>query len=287
MSYYQGKRVFITGGSAGIGRDLATQLARLGAHVAVSARGQDALDETVVAMRAAAPSEDQHFIGIAADVTDVAAMREAAAKAIDELGGMDMLIANAGYAQSRAVADADDAHFRALMDVNYFGHVNTVRAFIDHFSEQGSGDIILVSSMLAVLSVWGYSAYSASKFAVRGFAEALRQEMLLKGVRVKLFLPPTTDTPGLAKENADKPPLTYEMETGSSLNATHAADKVVAKMLKWIPKKGFLGYATWDSWLQYFSSRHFPNLTLWMADGEMFGALKRMKANGSSEETNP
>ena len=275
MSYYAGKNVFITGGSAGIGKEAAMHLARLGANVFVCARREGPLVETVKELESVG-SSNQKFGWAAADVTNREATNAAAQKAIDALGSVDVVIANTGYAQCSAVEDADEDHFRKLMDVNYFGHVYTVKAFLPHFIERKSGDIVLVSSMLAVLSVYGYGAYSASKFAIRGFAEALRQEMLHHNVRVKLFLPPTTDTPGLAKENADKPPLVLEMEENSSFNATHPADKVVEKMLAWIPKGRFVGYATFDSWFQYFSARHFPELTLKIADMEMRQAQKRL-----------
>ncbi len=279
MSYFSGKRGFITGGSAGIGRETAIRLASLGAHVVVCARGQEKLDETVEAMRSAG-SDSQTFGALSADVTSAERMNTVAEQAVELLGGVDVLIANTGFAQCRPVSEADDAHFRQLMDVNFFGHVNTVRAFLPTFEAQKSGDIVLVSSMLAVLSVWGYSAYSASKFAIRGFAEALRQEMLLHNVTVKLFLPPTTDTPGLAKENEDKPPLTREMEENSSFNATHPTEKVVDKMLAWIEKGKFVGYATFDSWFQYFATRYFPNLTLKLADQELRSAIKRLEKKG-------
>lgn len=276
MSSYAGRRVFITGGSAGIGREAALQLARKGASVMVCARREGPLDETVEALRAVAGASGQVFDRVAADVTDPESMRAAAARAAEVLGGVDLLIANTGFAECSAVLDADDAHFRRLMDVNYFGHVHTIRAFLPGFVQARRGDIVLVSSMLAILSVYGYGAYSASKFAVRGFAEALRQEMLHHDVRVKLFLPPTTDTPGLARENEEKPPLVREMEMNSSFNATHSAEKVVERMLAWIPGRRFVGYATWDSWFQYFSARHMPELTLRVADMEMRGAQRRL-----------
>lgn len=280
MTTYQGRKAFITGGSAGIGRELALQLARQGAAVTICARGQAKLEETLAALNATGGAGPFH--AIAADVTDRAAMGSAATEAIEKMGGVDLLIANTGYAECCPVAEAEGDHFRRLMEVNFYGHVNTVQAFLPSFVAARRGDIVLVSSMLAVLSVWGYSGYSASKFAIRGFAEALRQEMLLHDVRVKLFLPPTTDTPGLAKENEAKPPIVHEMEMGSSLNATHPADKVAAKLLAWLPSSTFVGYATWDSWLQYFASRHFPNLTLKLADGEMRGAIKRLGKKGVS-----
>ncbi|MCB9521126.1 MAG: SDR family NAD(P)-dependent oxidoreductase [Myxococcales bacterium] len=283
MSFYENKRVFITGGSAGIGRAAAIQLARAGASVIVAARGQAALDETVAAMRAAGRS-DRHYSAVALDVTDREALRVAAAAAVSAMGGVDLLICNTGFAHCRPVAEADIEDFRRLMEVNFFGHVNTVQAFLPTFKAQRSGHIVLVASMLAVLSVWGYGAYAASKFAIRGFAESLRQEMKLAGVSVKLFLPPTTDTPGLARENEDKPPIVHEMEMGSSLNKTHSADTVATKMLGWIPSGRFVGYATFDSWFQYFAARHFPELTLKIADGEMEGAIKRLEAKGVKVE---
>ncbi len=267
-------KVFITGGSAGIGRALALAMARDGASVVVCARGQAALDDTLAALKAANPT-GRHG-AVAADVSDPAAMRQAAQQALELLGGLDVLVCNSGYAQAGTVAELPDDSFRRLMDVNYFGHVNTVRAFQPHFQAQGHGRIVLVSSGLAVLSVYGYGAYSASKFAITGFAQALRQEMMLHGVTVKLFLPPTTDTPGLKRENEDKPPLCLEMEMGSALNATHTPEKVVAAFLKWLPGGRFYGYATWDSWLQFFMAHHFPELTLILADGELRGAEKRL-----------
>lgn len=284
MGYGSGKKVFITGGSAGIGRALALAMAKDGASVVVCARGQEGLDRVVAELRAAGGS-GARFGAVQADVADPAQVRAAAASALELLGGLDVLVCNSGYAQAGAVGELPDEAFRQLMDVNYFGHVHVVRAFHDHFARQGKGDVVLVSSMLAVLSVYGYGAYSASKFAITGFAQALRQEMLIHGVRVKLFLPPTTDTPGLAKENQDKPALVHEMEMGSSLNATHSAEKVAGAFMKWLPTGRFFGYATWDSWLQFFMAHHFPELTLRIADGELEGARARLAKKAGSGAT--
>lgn len=282
MSYVTGKKVFITGGSAGIGRELALAMAREGASVVVCARGQAALETVVEELKAAGPA-GAVFGWASADVADAGQMVAAAEKAITLLGGLDLLICNSGYAQAAAVGTMPEAVMRRLMDVNYFGHVNTVRAFHAHFERQGKGDIVLVSSMLGVLSVWGYGAYAASKFAITGFAQALRQEMKLHGVRVKLFLPPTTETPGLAKENEDKPPLCLEMEMGSALNMKHKPEKVVSAFLSWLPKGRFYGYATWDSWLQFFMAHHFPELTLLLADDELKGAQNRLQKKAAGK----
>ncbi|EPG75713.1 KR domain protein [Leptospira fainei serovar Hurstbridge str. BUT 6] len=276
---FEGKKVFIAGGSAGIGKGLAMSFAKKGASVMIAARGESALLETVAELKKAANSS-AIFGHVAVDVSDSAQVRIAAKKVLDTLGGLDLLICNSGYAQAGTVENLDETTFRTLMDVNYFGHVNLAKAFQAHFAAQHSGDIIFVSSMLAILSVYGYSAYSASKFAIVGFSQAFRQEMLLHNVRVKLFLPPTTDTPGLLKENEDKPLLCKEIEMGSALNATHSVETVVKAFIDWLPSRKFFGYATWDSWLQYFLARHFPELTLKIADGELRSAqLRLLKKN--------
>ena len=274
MSYCNGKKVFISGGTAGIGRALAREMARTGASVVVAARTQQGLDRTVDELRAAGP----HGIhgAVQADVADAAAVVLAAQRAVEILGGLDILVCMSGYSKAGPTTEVDDADFRRLMDVNFFGHVNVFRALQDHFITQGHGDVVFVSSMVATFSVWGYGAYSASKFAITGFAQALRQEMMLHGVRVKLFLPPTTDTPGYARENEGKPALLHELESGSALNATHDPDKIARAFLSWLPTKRFFGIATWDSKLQWFLARHAPELMLTIADSELRGAKRRL-----------
>lgn len=279
MSYCQGKKVFITGGTAGIGLCLARAMAQDGASVVVCARGQEGLDSTLAALKVAGP-QGVHG-AVAADVADAVAVQAAAQRAVEILGGLDILVCMSGFAKAGPLTDVDDADFRRMMDVNFFGHVNAFRALQDHFIKQGHGDVVFVSSMAATFSVWGYGAYSASKFAITGFAEAVRQEMMLHGVRVKLFMPPTTETPGYAKENEGKPALLHELETGSALNATHKPEKIARALLNWLPKSRFFGVATWDSKLQWFLARHVPELMLKMADGELRGAKKRLEKKKS------
>lgn len=275
MSEFNSKKVFISGGSSGIGKGLALAFAEAGASVFVSARGKDALERTVNELREVGTSNARFDFGVA-DVSDSNRVNDVSQKALDILGGLDILICNSGYAKTGTVIETEESDFRSLMDVNFFGHVNVVKAFQEHFVSQRRGEIVLLSSMLATFSIYGYGAYAASKFAITGFAQSLRQEMMTYNVRVKLFLPPTTDTPGLEKENFDKPALSKEVEMGSLLNATHSVDSVVQAFLKWFPKRKFVGYASWDSWLQYFVIRHFPELALTIADGELRSAQKRL-----------
>jgi 3-dehydrosphinganine reductase len=272
---FSGKKIFISGGSTGIGKGLALEFAKNGASIVILARSKKTLEETVKELRTVGPQDAIYDFAVA-DISDISQVNKAAQKTLRTLNGLDLLVCNSGYAKVGKVNDLEESDFRNLMDINFFGHVNVIRAFQDHFIKQNSGDIVLISSMLATFSIYGYGAYSASKFAITGFAQSLRQEMMLHNVRVKIFLPPTTETPGLVKENRDKPDLVKEIEMGSALNATHSVEKVSKAFLSWFPKKRFIGYATWDSWLQYFLVRHFPEWTLLLADGELKSAQKRL-----------
>ena len=94
-----------------------------------------------------------------------------------ELGGIDVLIANQGYARCAPIWETSMDDFQAIMNTNFYGHVRLVKAFVPAFRAQGSGSICLVASMLAFMSFYGYGPYSASKHAIVGFSEALRQEI--------------------------------------------------------------------------------------------------------------
>jgi 3-dehydrosphinganine reductase len=279
MSGYRGKKVLICGGSKGIGRSLAISLAGQGAHVVVAARGQEALDETVDAMRAA--SEGETSLGsVVFDVTDMAQVTAGCRAALDLLGGLDVLVCNSGAAFTGAVEDVDVDTFEAMMNLNYLGHVRVVHALAPHFKAQGSGDICLVPSMLGFLGLYGYSAYSASKFAIVGFAQALRQEMGLHGVGVSVFYPPTTETPGLEKENESKPAVVWALESDSGWNRIYTADQVAGAILKHIARGKFEGVIGSDSKLIFVLARYFPGLTRYFADQDLKKAIAKVAASG-------
>jgi 3-dehydrosphinganine reductase len=277
VSFHRGKKVLIVGGSQGIGRALALLLAREGAAVWVAARGQQALDETVAALRATGAAGP--FGSVSVDVTDRAAVADAAASALDGLGGLDVLVCNSGYAKAELFTKADPDDFDKMMAVNFHGHVNVVRAFTPHFVAQGRGDICLVSSMMGFLPLFGYSAYSASKFAIVGFGESLRQELALHGVRVTVYYPPTTETPGLARENESKPPAVWRLESDNSFSRTYTAEQVAASMAACIAKGVVHGMIGADSKLIYTLNRLLPGLARSMTDGEVRAAVRKTSAD--------
>ncbi len=270
MDYFSGKRVLVVGGSRGIGRALAGVLARRGARVCVSARGADDLESTLADLPPVAAGPHGRVAFDATDAGSVAAARDAVLAA---LGGLDVLVCGSGSARCAGVLDAPADDFRRMLDVNYLGHVNVVRSFGPDLVAQRGGAICLVSSLAALMPIYGYAAYAASKAALAAFAESLRQEMKLHGVRVVVHYPPTTDTPGLAEENRTKPPAVWAIETQSGWNKIHSADSVAGSIAAAIERGRPQGLAGFDSRLLATVMRLAPNFFRRMTDAEVRRAV--------------
>lgn len=275
MGYFTDRRVFLAGGSEGIGRCTAVELAKQGAHVVVAARRQGPLDETVAQMRAVAPNAKLGAVSL--DVMDRDAVRAVVAQVAELLGGpADVVITNVGMAITGYVHELEDQAFDRMIGVNYLGHANVVRAFLPGMMELGRGDVCFVSSALGFMSTSGYSAYSGSKYAVAGLAESLRMELKPHGIRVTLFYPGTTATPGLEKENADKPAAVWAMESDSSFSKTHQPEDVAVTLAKSIERGRFENFPGVDVWFIWWMYRHFPGLSRWIADMEWDAARKKV-----------
>jgi 3-hydroxybutyrate dehydrogenase len=177
-----GRHAFVTGGGRGIGRAIAAALTREGALVTVSGRTKDALDMVIAAGEAQA--------AIPLDVTDA----EAVAAAALRLGPVDILVANAGAAESAPFLKTDDAMFRRMFEVNVMGVVHVVRAMLPGMLERRSGRIIVTAST-ASLKGYGYVApYVAAKHAVLGLVRSLALETAGRGVTVNAVCPGYADT---------------------------------------------------------------------------------------------
>lgn len=199
---YKNKRVVITGGSSGIGLALARELASRGAQITIIARHPDRLEQALTEIRKANPG-NHTFIPL--DVTNSQAVHAAAQQFSQQYPTPDLLVNAAGVAHPGYVQELDLKIYHWMMDVNYFGTVYTTKAFLPGMLERGSGTIVNIGSLVSVLGIIGYTAYGASKFALRGFSDALRMEMKPYGIHVAIVFPPDTDTPQLAYENRYKP----------------------------------------------------------------------------------
>src|SRR5476651_127331 len=169
--------VAITGASAGIGRATALRLARDGAALVICARRADRLD--VVA--AEITSAGGQALAVVADVTREDDMRALVAKAVERFGRLDVMLCNAGFGIAGAIDDIAPDQMQKLMDVNYTGTYLATRAALPIFRRQGTGHVIMVSSIVGKRGVPYTGAYSATKFAQVGLAECLRSELLGTG----------------------------------------------------------------------------------------------------------
>jgi 3-dehydrosphinganine reductase len=119
-------------------------------------------------------------------------------------GPVDVLINNAGISKSAEMSDMPAEDFEEMIRVNYLGSVYCTKAVVDSMKDRRSGRIGFVCSQSGQIGVYGYTAYSASKFAIRGFAETLQMELRPYGVFTTISFPPDTDTPGFKQENLYK-----------------------------------------------------------------------------------
>ena len=290
MDFYRGKRVLITGGSSGIGLATAIGLARRGADVAIAARDEARLASAAEEIRKAALDggrEAAVVVPIAMDVTSTASVEAGVKRALEALGGVDLVVNNAGYAQPGYIDQLAEADYVAMLEVNYLGAVRVIRALLPHFMERRQGAIVNVTSMLGFMGTFGYSAYCGSKYALSGYTEALRQDLLPFGVSVHLCYPPTTKTPGLDKENENKPPEAWAIEGASRAFGPEA---VAQAILDGVEAERFHIVVGMDSSLIWLAQRFAPGLVRWSIDGILRKHLKqhgdgRAKLEGAAGKT--
>jgi short-subunit dehydrogenase len=194
----QAKNVVITGASSGIGRATALEMARRGANLVLAARRPERLEQVAAECRALGV----RAVTVVTDVTNAGDCR----RLIDTAGEVDVLVNNAGFAVFASVAEASADEVRAMMETNYLGAFHCTQAVLPRMLARRSGSIVNVSSIAGLMGFARMSAYCASKFALTGFTEALRDEVLGSGVRVALVCPGTTDTEFFVKAERDKMP---------------------------------------------------------------------------------
>jgi NADP-dependent 3-hydroxy acid dehydrogenase YdfG len=180
-----GKVALVTGASSGIGAATAVALADAGAAVAIGARRRDRLDTLATQLR----DGGARVLPLDLDVTDEQACAAAVARTREELGGLDVLVNNAGVMLLGTIVGADTEDWRRMIETNVLGVLYMTAAAIDGMVEQGSGDIVNMSSVAGRQARSGAGVYNASKWAVNAFSESLRQEVTGRGVRIGLVEP--------------------------------------------------------------------------------------------------
>ena len=228
--------VVVTGGSSGIGLATAKAFAARGAHVAIIARNPTKLEEAKAAIEAVRASTSQRVTTASADLSDGDATIAAAEQLMTEGFLPDILVNSAGVIIPGEFITMSPDEFDHNVLHGFSSVVHSCRAFAPRMVERGSGHIVNVSSAGGFMSLYGYTGYSAAKFAVMGFTEALRFEMKPQGVRVSVVCPPDTDTPGLAHERTLRPP---ETEKSASITKPISPEFVAETIVRGVEKNKY------------------------------------------------
>jgi len=228
MTQLTDAHVLITGGSRGIGLATARRALQRGARVSLVARDAEQLARAEDELESGA-GDPTRVAAEPADVTDREGFERALGLLIAQFGPVDVLITSAGGARPGHFEELTIEDFEQQMALNYFGTVHPIRAVVPSMIERGHGHLLLVSSAAGLVGVYGYSAYSPTKFAVRGLAETLRAELKPHGIAVGCAFPPDTDTPGLATENETKPEATRRISAAIKVRSPDAVAKSIIR----------------------------------------------------------
>ncbi len=217
-------RVILTGAGGGIGSELALRLASQGARLALMDRSEAALQQTVDRIHASAPRP----LMFAVDLLDTAQRTAAVEQATRQLGGVDLLLNNAGLLSFRPFAEEDAEVISRIVQLNTLVPMQLARQLLPAMLERGSGRIVNVGSTFGTIAFAWFAAYSASKFGLRGFSEALRRELENTGVGVTYVAPRAVKT----KLNSS---AIYRMAEATKMNMDEpewVADRIVSAIRK-------------------------------------------------------
>lgn len=249
-----GKRIILTGASSGIGRALAAQLSQHGARLVLAARSADKLRELAAALSGGAGE----VVSAPTDVTIAEERSRLVEVAVEKLGGIDVLINNAGIASWGHFANSDEAVMRSIMEVNFFAPIELIRLAIPHLARGDEAAIVNVSSMCGRRAMPAWPEYSASKFALCGMSEALRAEMGRFEVDVVLIVP------GLTKTNLRDNMARNEGKARIDFDAGMSAEDVAARIVRGIVRRQREVIIGADAKQMLRMHRWFPRLLDWL-----------------------
>jgi short-subunit dehydrogenase len=252
---FVGARVVLTGASSGIGWALAKELARVGARQALAARSEVKLRQL---------ADEIHKLGgeavaLPADVASAADRARLVNEALHTLGGIDVLINNAGVGASGFFAQASEERLRKVFEINFFGTTELTRLALPHLAKGRAPLIVNVSSVIGRRGVPGYAEYCSSKFAMCGWSEALRAELKQQGIHVLLVCPGLIATP--FRENQLEDRLRFKWQERRSMSAEACSRRIVRAMRK----RKNEAVITVGGKLLVWTNRLLPRLVDWLA----------------------
>jgi len=261
---FHGRNVIVTGGSSGIGRATARMLVQRGANVAIIARRQALLDAALAEFEAERVAPAQVFHAYSADLSDWEQAQAAIAAVTAGDRTPDILINAAGITHPGYFEELPVEVFRRIMDVDFFGTLYPIKLVTPMMIARRSGHIVNFSSVAGFLGAFGYSAYGAAKFAVRGFSDVLRSELKPYGVHVHVVFPPDTDTPQLHEENKIKPPETREI-VGKQVKLLQPED-VAREVIRGIERHKYIIIPGFESKLYFLLTNGIIAFSRWYFD---------------------
>lgn len=229
MKSFTDKVAAITGAGSGIGRALALALAKRHCHLALSDVNETGLKETAKQAEAYGVKVTTARV----DVSDREAVHAWADQVVKDHGKCNMIFNNAGVAHSASVEGTDYKDFEWIMGINFWGVVHGTKAFLPHLKASGEGHVINISSLFGLISIPAQSTYNASKFAVRGYTEALRQELELSGAPVSA----TSVHPGGIRTNIARDARVHDSMSSLGVKDLERSRRSFEKMLSMPPEK--------------------------------------------------
>ncbi|NPV55718.1 MAG: SDR family oxidoreductase [Anaerolineae bacterium] len=274
MRDFNHKAALITGGSSGIGFSLAKQLVGFGSNVWILGRRLELLESATIELQKNKIHDDQAIGFIQADVSKVDDIGPILSGWMDKEGCPDLLINSAGVSRPGLFLELPNNIFEEMMAINYFGTVNITRLILPGMLKRASGYIVNISSVAGFLGTYGYSAYGASKFAVRGFSDVLRSELISTNIGMTVVFPPDTKTPQLAGEEEFKPRVTKELSKSAGVLEP---DFVAGKILKAVRKNSYICTPGLESSFLFALSNILGRYTYSVMDMMVRDAIKKTK----------
>jgi len=271
MRNYDGLIAYITGGSSGIGLAIAKLLASKGSHVVIFSRQIDALESAVNNIKSCCISEKQRILFRVLDVSKREMVQKILLDAVNAYGPPDILINSAGISYPQEFVNIPFGKFNEIIQVNLYGTWNTIDILLPYLKVK-KGYIVNVSSIAGLVGVFGMTAYSASKYAVIGFSEALRSELKRYDITVSVLCPPDVRTPMLEKANKIKP---QEAKAISAAAAIMEPEDVAKMLIKTMDKGDFLIIPNASGKFTNIMKRFFPWLAEWVIDRKIKGVRKQ------------
>jgi short-subunit dehydrogenase len=262
MKDFRNKNVYIVGGSSGIGLAAARLLFEHGSNITIFSRDEQKLARAAKAISAQRASTGQTVAWMRLDVADRSDVDRVLDRSVMRCGIPDVLINCAGRAYPHYFEEIRFDQFDETMQINFYGMWHTIKKVVPLMKERG-GYIVNVSSIAGLVGVFGLTDYSASKFAIMGFSEALRSELKPFGIMVSVLCPPDTDTPALDVENRTKPRETRAISENAGLMQP---EDVASALLKGMQKNQPVIIPGLEGKITCLAKRWVPTLVEWMMD---------------------